>query len=159
MFSISTQRFSSKLLKQRYLVERLWSSFRKFNGRYGYLFRQYKVSLSGMLNDILTLEQLQWLLPNPSDVGPFHDLETELDRITSCSTDHQQRQWHVSRECLPFRTPVSFPLFPSFELALSFLDFSPSITPRYFLHFAPYIKCIINLQLHNYTLPDNIKSQ
>ena len=49
-----------KLLKQGYLVERLKSSFRKFYGRYGDLIEQYGVTLSRMLNDILTLDQ-QWL--------------------------------------------------------------------------------------------------
>ena len=59
------RRISSKILKQGYLVERLKSSFRKFYGRYGDLIQQYVVSLSRMLNDILTLDQ-QWL-PNRSD--------------------------------------------------------------------------------------------
>ena len=56
---------SSKLIKQGYLVERLKSSFSKFYGRYSDLIQQYEVSLSRMLNDILTLDQ-QWLL-NRSD--------------------------------------------------------------------------------------------
>ena len=51
------RRLSSKLLKQGYLVERLKSSFRKINGRYGDLIQQYEVSLSQMLNDILNLDQ------------------------------------------------------------------------------------------------------
>ena len=62
-------RLSSKLLKQGYLAERLKSSFRKFYGRYGDLIRQYEVSLSRMLNDILILDQ-QWL-PNQSDFPPI----------------------------------------------------------------------------------------
>ena len=53
------RRLSSKLLKQGYIVERLKSSFRKFYGRYGDLIHQYEVSLSRILNDILTLDQLQ----------------------------------------------------------------------------------------------------
>ena len=68
---------SSKLLKQGYLVERLKSSFRKFYGRYGDLVEQYGVTLSRMLNDILTLDQ-QWL-PYRSTFHQFHDLYTELD--------------------------------------------------------------------------------
>ena len=55
--------------KQGYLAERLKSSFRKFNGRYGDLILQYEVSLSRMLNDILILDQ-QWL-PNQSDFPPI----------------------------------------------------------------------------------------
>ena len=53
-------RLSSKLLKEgnMYIVERLKSSFKKF---YGDLIQQYEVSFSRMLNDILTLDQFQWL--------------------------------------------------------------------------------------------------
>ena len=54
---LRARRLSSKLLKQGYLVERLKSSFRKFYGRYGDLIRQYEVTLSRMLNDILILDQ------------------------------------------------------------------------------------------------------
>ena len=68
-FILRARRLSSKLLKQCYLVERLKSSFRKFYGRYGDLIQQYEVSLSRMLNDILTLDQ-QWL-PNQSDFPPI----------------------------------------------------------------------------------------
>ena len=64
----STQIFLLKL-KQGYLVERLKSSFRKFYGRYGDLVEQYEVTLSRMLNDILTLDQ-QWL-PYQSDFPPI----------------------------------------------------------------------------------------
>ena len=67
-FILRTRRISSKLLKQGYLVERLKSSFRKFYGRYGDLIEQYGVTLSRMLNDILTLDQ-QWL-PYRSDFPP-----------------------------------------------------------------------------------------
>ena len=56
-FTLRARRLSSKLLKQGYLVERLKSSLRKFYGRYADLIQQYEVSLSRMLNDILTLDQ------------------------------------------------------------------------------------------------------
>ena len=46
-----------ELLNQGYLVDRLKSPFRKLYGRYGDLIQQYEVSLSRMLNDILTLDQ------------------------------------------------------------------------------------------------------
>ena len=69
MFHSEDQTTFSKLLKQGYLMERLKSSFRKFYGRYGDLIQQYEVSLSRMLNDILTLDQ-QWLL-NRSDFPPM----------------------------------------------------------------------------------------
>ena len=68
-FILRARRLSSKLLKQGYLVERLKSSFRKFYGRYGDLIEQYGVTLSRMLNDILTLDQ-KWL-PYRSDFPPI----------------------------------------------------------------------------------------
>ena len=55
-FILRVRRFSSKLLKHGYLVERLKSSFRKFYGRYGDLVQQYEISHSRMLNGILTLD-------------------------------------------------------------------------------------------------------
>ena len=64
------RRLSSKLLKQEYLRERLKFEFRKFYGRYGGLIKQYEVSLSWMLHDILILDQLPWLL-NRSDFSPI----------------------------------------------------------------------------------------
>ena len=56
----------------------------KFYGRYGDLIQQCEVSLSRMLNDILTLDLLQWLY-NRSD-HQINDLDTELDlhQMTSC---------------------------------------------------------------------------
>ena len=68
-FILRTKQLSSKLHKQEYLVERLKSSLTKFYGRYGDLIQQYEVSLSRMLNDILTLDQ-HWLL-NRSDFSPI----------------------------------------------------------------------------------------
>ena len=68
-FILRARRLSSKLLKQGYLVERLKSSFRKFYCWYGDLIQQYEVSLSRMLNDILTIDQ-QCLL-NWSDIPPI----------------------------------------------------------------------------------------
>ena len=50
---IALTRLSNKLLEQGYVKERLKSSLRKFYGRYGDFIKQYEVSLSQMLNDIL----------------------------------------------------------------------------------------------------------
>ena len=138
------RRHSSKLLKQGYLVERL-KSFRKFHGRYWDLIQQYEVSLSRMLNGILTLDQLH-CLPNRSDFPPiswpwYRAWPSELRVVFM---EHLKRVWHASGERLPFRTPGSVPLFgtcyapiveTSFpELAVSFFDFSlwiPSILSRF----------------------------
>ena len=75
--------FSSKLLKQIYIVECLKSSIRLFYGRYGDLFQQYQVSFPRMFTEILTLEQLQWL-PNRLDFLLI-DLDTELDLYCTTS--------------------------------------------------------------------------
>ena len=69
-FILRARRLSSKLHKPGYLMERFKSSFRKCDCRYGDLIQQYEVSLSWMLNDILTLDQLQWL-PNRSYFPPI----------------------------------------------------------------------------------------
>ena len=47
-------------LEQGYVKERLESSLRKFYGRYGDLIKQYEVSLTQMLNDILWPDHIQW---------------------------------------------------------------------------------------------------
>ena len=52
-FILRATRLSNTLLEQGYVKERLKSSLWKFNGRYGDLIKQYEVSLSQMLNDIL----------------------------------------------------------------------------------------------------------
>ena len=52
-FILRATRLSNKLLEQGYVKERLKSSLRKFYCRYGDLIKQYEVSLSHMLNDIL----------------------------------------------------------------------------------------------------------
>ena len=109
---LRARRLSSKLLKQGYLVERLKSSFGKFYSRYGDLIQQYEVTLSRMLNDILTLDQ-QWL-PNRSDFPP---ISWPLYRAWPSPNyewfplKHLQRVWLDSRERLPFPTPGSVPLF------------------------------------------------
>ena len=105
-FILRARRLSSKLLKQGYLVERLKSSFRKFYGRYGDLIEQYGVTLSRMLNDILTLDQ-QWLPTNFMTFIPSLTF-TELWVV---SMEHLQRVWLASRERLPFRTLGSVPQF------------------------------------------------
>ena len=58
-FILRATRRSNKLLEQGYVKERLMSSLRKFYGRYGGLIKQYEVSLSQMLNDILGTDHIQ----------------------------------------------------------------------------------------------------
>ena len=120
-FILRTGRLSSKLLKQGYLVERLKSSFRKFYGRYGDLIQQYEVSLSRMLNDILTFDQLQWL-PNQSD---FALILWSWYRAWT-SPNYEWFPWSICKRCgmpagkrLPFRTQLLRPDFPNLSCLYS----------------------------------------
>ena len=58
-FILRAARLSSKLLGQGYVMERLKSSLMKFYGRYGDLIKNYEVSLSQMLHDILGHDHIQ----------------------------------------------------------------------------------------------------
>ena len=58
-FILRVVRLSSKLLGQGYVMERLKSSLRKFYGRYGDLIKNYEVSLSQVLHDILGHDHIQ----------------------------------------------------------------------------------------------------
>ena len=137
-FILRARRLSSKLLKQGYLVERLKSSFRKVYGRYGDHIQQYEISLSRMLNDILTLDQ-QWL-PNQSDFPP---ISWPWYRLWP-SPNHEWFPWNISNGCgmLAGDAYPSGHLVPSpilwlanapivetkfLELAMSLLDFSTRI--------------------------------
>ena len=141
-FILRARRLSSKLLKQGYLVERLKSLFRKFYGRYGDLIQQYEVSLSRMLNDILTLDQ-QWL-PNQSDFPP---ISWPWCRHWP-SPNYEWFPWSIctSRERLPFRTPGSVLIFGTclcsncwYQIPRTchvFTRLFTSNTPWYFIEFA-----------------------
>ena len=59
-FILRATRLLNKLLEQGYVKERLKSSLMKFYGRYRDLIKQYEVSLSHMLNDILWPDHIQW---------------------------------------------------------------------------------------------------
>ena len=106
-FILRAMLLSRQLLKKGYLVERLKLSFRKFYCRYGDLIQQYEVSLSRMLNDILTFDQLQWFPIRLST--NFMTLISGLTftELRVASIQHLQRVWLVRRERLPFRTPGS----------------------------------------------------
>ena len=124
-------RLSNKLLKQGYVRERLKSSLRKFYGRYGNLIKQYEVSLSQMLNDILYTDHIQWQPPTDQTLyrtRPF----TEFWVV---SIEHLRRVWHADRGRLLLRLPGPVPLVlayvllvetnPSFsELVVIFPDYA-----------------------------------
>ena len=151
------------------------------------LIRQYEVSLPRTWNDILILDQLQW---HPLPISFSINFMTLIPNLTFTelrvvSMKRLQRVWHASRARLPFRSlvpshilelvyaPIVETSFP--ELAVSFLDFSPSIplgTPSmlfwgfyYFnpeiLYFAPISLGIIAyrfLRLFKTTPTDRVKS-
>ena len=100
-FILRATRLSNKLLEQGYVKERLKSSLRKIYGRYGDLIKQYGVSLSQMLNDILWPDHIQWQPPTDQTLyrtRPF----TEFWVV---SIDHLRRVWHADRGRLLLRTP------------------------------------------------------
>ena len=100
-FILRATRLSNKLLEQGYVKEHLKSSLRKFYGRYGDLIKQYDVSLSQMLNDILWPDHIQWQPPTDQTLyrtRPF----TEFWVV---SIEHLRRVWHADRGRLLLRTP------------------------------------------------------
>ena len=82
---------------------RLKSPFREFYGRYGDLIQQYEVSLSRMLNDILTLVTFQHIRLSIDFMTLMPSLTFTKLRVVSM--EHLQRVWHASRERVPLRTP------------------------------------------------------
>ena len=126
-------------LIQPYIQTHFKSTFRKFYGRSGDLIQQYKVSLSRMLNGILTLDQLQWL-PYQSDFStilwPWHRAWP--------SPNYEWFPWSICNGCympaenaypsghlispllgLPY-APIVETSFPALDLY--FLDSSPWIS-------------------------------
>ena len=80
---------------------RHWGSFKVE----GDLIKQYEVSLSQMLNDILWPDHIQWQLPTDQTLyrtRPF----TEFWMV---SIEHLRRVWHADRGRLLLRTPGPFP--------------------------------------------------
>ena len=120
-FILRATRLSNKLLEQGYVKERLISSLRekgrdlrKFYGRYGDLIKQYEVSLSQMLNDILWPDHIQWQPPTDQTLyrtRPF----TEYWVV---SIEHLRRVWHADRGRLLLRTPGPVPLRLAYVLLI-----------------------------------------
>ena len=105
-FILRATRLSNKLLEQGYVKGRLKSSLRKFNGRYGDLIKQYEVSLSQMLNDILWSDHIQWQPPTDQNLYRTR-LFTEFLVV---SMEHLRRVWYANRGRLLLRTPGPVPL-------------------------------------------------
>ena len=143
-FILRATRLFNKLLEQGYVKERLKSSLRKFYGRYGDLIKQYEISLSQMLNDILWPDHIQWQPPTDQTLyrtRPF----TEFWVV---SIEHLRRVWHApTGDTYSFGHLVSslwdlhmfYLLRPILFRTCRYFSglCSPNI-PRYFLDFAFY---------------------
>ena len=99
-------RLSNKLLEHGYVKERLKSSLMKFYGRYGDLIKQYEVSFSQMLNEILWPDHIQ--LQPPSDQTLYRT--RPFTGFWEVSIEHLRRVWLADRVRLLFRTPGPVPL-------------------------------------------------
>ena len=151
-FILRATRLSNKLLEQGYVNERLKSPLRKLYGRYGYLIKQYEVSLSQMLNGILWPNHIQWQPPTDQTLYRTRPL-TEFWVV---SIEHLGRGvWHADRGRLLLRTPGPVPFGACicstcwdqsfFRTCRYFSGLCSSNIPRYFLDFAYGIEYIITL--------------
>ena len=85
-----------------------------------FLIKQYEVSLSQMLNDILWPDDIQWKPPTDQTLyrnRPF----TEFWVV---SIEHLRRVWHVDRGSLLLRTPGPVPLGLAYVLLVETNPFS-----------------------------------
>ena len=163
-FILMARRLSSKLLKQGYPVERSKASFRKLYGRYWDLIQQYELSFSRMLNNILTLDQLQWL-PSRSSFPPISCFNTELDlhQITSrfygaIATGMACQQGTLTHPDTWFLPPVwdllmlqlLGPDFPNFPCLYSTFHLEyPSVLSRFCFGVGYNLACTISLCEHS----------
>ena len=92
-FNLRARRLSSNLLKQGYLVERLKSSFRKFLVDMEILLSNMGVTVSRMLNDILTLDHNDF----PTD-QIFHQFHVFLYRAWP-SPNYEWFPWSICNGC------------------------------------------------------------
>ena len=137
-FKLISFEFSTQSLHINLVAYFCISSFRKFYGRYGDLIQQYEVSLSRMVNDILTLDQ-KWL-PNQSDFPP---ISWPWYRAWP-SPNYEWFPWSIYNGCgmpagnaypsghlvpSPILGLANAPIVETkfLELAMSLLDFSPRI--------------------------------
>ena len=134
-FILRARRLSSKLLKQGYLEiviqEVLWS----IRGSYWAIWSNPLTNVKWHSDPWPTVTSLPIRLST--------NFMTFIPSLTSTelwvvSMEHLQRVWLASRECLPFRTPGSVPIWglanapivetKFLELVMSLLDFSPRIS-------------------------------
>ena len=135
-FILRATRLSNKLLEQGYVKERLKSSLRKFYGRYGDLIKQYEVSLSQMLNDILWPDHIQWQPPTDQTLYrtlPFTDFEwfpwCICDRGTLTPLDTWSRPFGtcICSTCWDQSFSELVVILPDYALRISLGSFSISL--------------------------------
>ena len=125
--------------------ERLKSSMRKFYCRYGDLTKQYEVSLSQMLNDILWPDHIQWQPPTDQTLyrtRPF----TEFWVV---SIEHLRWLWYADRGRLLLRTPGPVPFGICNCSLVETTDTQSYITPVYntfpWIDFLPTLTLLLNI--------------
>ena len=147
-FILRATRISNKLLEQGYVKERLKSSLRKCYGLYGDLIKQYEVSLSQMLNDILWPDHIQWQPPTDQTLYRTRPL-TEFWVV---SIEHLRRVWHVDRGRLLLRTPGPVPFGICKCSLVEATDTQSYITPVYdifpWFDFLPILTLLLNIGFH-----------
>ena len=136
-------RLSNKLHEQGYVKERLKSSLRKFYGWYGDLIKQYEVSFSQMLNDILWPDHIQW---NPPTDQTLYRTRPFIE-FWEVSIEQLRRVWHADRGRLLLQIPGPVPLGlayvllvetnPFSELVVIFPDYALRISLGTFSIFLP----------------------
>ena len=127
--------------------ERLKLSLRKFYGRYGDLIKQYEVSLSRMLNDILWPDHIQW---QPSTDQTLYHTQP-FPEFWEVSIENLRRVWHADNGRLLFRTPGPVPLVlahvllvetnPFSEIVVIFPDYAFRISLGTFSILLGYMFC------------------
>ena len=124
MVVLRVTRLSNKLLEQGYDKKRLKSSLRKFYARYGDLIKQYEVSLSQMLNDIMWPDHIQWQPPFDQTFYPTRPFTSAFWEI---SIEHLRLVWHADRGRLLLRTPVPVPFGSAYDLLVETNPFSEHV--------------------------------
>ena len=156
-FILRATRLSNKLLEKGYVNECLKLSLRKFYGRYGDLIKQYEVSLSQMLNDILWPDHIQW--QPPTDQTLYRTLP--FTEFWVVSIEYLRRVWHADRGRLLLRIPGPVPLglayvllvetnsFPNLSFFYRTMLFEyPSVLSRFCLHKPEQKDTLIEVRLN-----------
>ena len=124
-------------------------SNRKFYGRYGDLIKQYEVSLTRMLNDILWPDHIQRQPPTDQTLyrtRPF----TEFWVV---SIEHLRRVWHADRGRLLLRTPGPVLLGLAYVLLVETNPF-PNLSLFYRTMLFEYPLVLSGFRLYKWKFPD-----